>query len=307
CERPKSCLSALLLALVLSGGCSDRTQPLKRQDKDSKKAKPRATGPGRALGSEASQSNAERSIRQAMQIKRGEEALARGRHSEALTHLRQALATLPGSPRSAHIHFLMGRAHEQAGQPQQAIVAFEKGVAIEPSNPTGHYLLALAYKATKRLERALQAIRRAVSLAPRVLVYHFDQVTIELDLGRKLQGERSYQDYEKLRNDLVAQLKATQERKRIAAARALGTVPVDMMNLRALRDALGDKSASVRAEVAQALADSGTPDPSVRKALSVQLAQEKNSDVIKAIRGALGRLPLPQKGATSSPKPPTKK
>jgi tetratricopeptide (TPR) repeat protein len=233
-----------------------------------------------------------------MLIKRGKESLAQQKPTLALTHLRQALATLPGSPRSAEIHFLMGRAFDMAGQAQQAMAAYEKGVAVEPSNPLGHYLLAWSYKTARRLGQAHASIRRAVSLAPKVLVYRFDLVTIELDLGNKQQGERSYRDYEKLRNDYIAQLKGGQDKKPLAAVNVLGTVPADPVNIRALRDALNDKSPDLRSAVAQALADSGSGDPTVRKALSARLALEKAPDVQRAIRTALGKLPLSPKQST---------
>ena len=195
-------------------------------------------------------SNAERSIAQAMQIKRGKEELAQQKPTLALTYLRQALAKLPGSPRNAEIHFLMGRAYDMAEQPQQAMVAYEKGVAVEPSNPVGHYLLARSYKAAKRLAQAFTSIQRAVSLAPRVLVYRFDRVTIELDLGKKQEGEQSYRAYEKLRNDYIAQLKGGQDKKRLAAVNALASVPTDPVNIRTLRFTLGDKSPALRTAVA---------------------------------------------------------
>lgn len=237
-------------------------------------------------------SNAERSISQAMHIKRGKEGLAQQKPTLALTSLRQALATLPGSPRTAEIHFLMGRAFDMAGQPQQAMVAYEKGVAVEPSNPLGHYLLALSYKMAKRLTQAYTSIQRAISLAPRVLVYRFDRVTIELDLGKKKLGEQSYRAYEKLRNDYIAQLKGGPDKRRLAAANALGSVPTDPVNIRSLWRTLSDKNPVLRSAVAQALANSGTVDPEVRKALSAQLALEKDPGVQRAIRTALGKLPL---------------
>lgn len=289
---------ALLCGLTVVGSCNESSQPLKRKP-PSKTAKGRPMAARPAFNPEKpGASNAERSITQALQIKRARSALAQQKPTLALTHLRQALATLPGSPRSAEIHFLTGRAHDMAGQASQAMVAYEKGVAVEPSNPLGHYLLARSYKAARRLAQAHASIRRAVSLAPRVLAYRFDRVTIELDLGKKQQGEKSYRDYEKLRNDLIAQLKGGDDRKRLAAANGLGTVPSDPVNIQALRDALGAKEPGLRTAVAQALADSGTPDPTVRKALSNRLAQEKDPAVQRAIRAALGKLPLPKKAPT---------
>lgn len=289
-------LACALALTLLCAGCSEKSQPLKRQPRGETKAAMSARpvfNPDKPGAS-----NAERSISQALQIKRGREALALRKPTLALTHLRQALTILAGSPRSAEIHFLMGRAFDMADQAQQAMVAYEKGVAVEPSNPLGHYLLARSYKAAKRLEPAYTSIQRAASLAPKVLVYRFDRVTIELDLGKKQQGERSYRDYEKLRDQYIAQLKGGQDKKRLAAVNALGSVPSDPVNIRALRDTLGHKNPALRSAVALALADSGSDDPAVRKALSAQLALEKDPDAQRAIRTALGKLPLsPQRPA----------
>lgn len=302
--RPLGWTLAVLCGTAVSVGCTESSQPLKRKPAEKTNAS-RPSAPRRAFNpNKPGSTNAERSIGQALQIKRAKESLAQQKPTLALTHLRQALATLPGSPRSAEIHFLTGRAHDMAGQAQQAMVAYEKGVAVEPSNPLGHYLLARSYKAARRLAQAHTSIRRAVSLAPRVLVYRFDRVTIELDLGKKQQGEKSYREYEKLRNDAIAQLKGGDDRKRLAAAKELGSVPSDPINIRALRDGLAAKPPGLRTAVAQALADSGTPDPTVRKALSNRLAQEKDPTVQRAIRAALGKLPLPKGGPSPAPKTP---
>jgi tetratricopeptide (TPR) repeat protein len=289
--RVGAVLTLLGAALALVGtGCSESNQPLKRKSGGKSKAVMRArpvynpNKPGT--------SNAERSISQALRIKRGKSALTQQKPTLALTHLRQALATLAGSPRTAEIHLLMGRAFDMADQPQQAMVAYEKGVAVEPSNPAGHYLLARSYKAAKQLGRAYASIQRASSLAPKVLVYHFDRVTIELDLGKKQQGERSYRGYEKLRNDYIAQLKGGRDKKRLAAVHALGSVPSDPINIRALIGTLGAKSPALRSATALALADSDSKDPGLRKALSTQLAVEKDPTAQRSLRTALGKLPL---------------
>ncbi len=283
----------LCAPLALSVACSESSQPIQPPSSSA----PGPTPPPRRRAfnpDKPGRSNAERSIGQALLIKRAEEALGRGKPTLALSHLRQALATLPGSPRSAEIYLLMGRSFDMAEEAEQSLAAYEKAAALEPANPLAHYLLARSYKAAKRLDRAYASIRRAVSLAPRILVYRFDRVTIELDLKKKVQGELSFREYEKLRNDYIARLKgaAGAERLRLAAVSALGSVPSDPVNIRALRDALGDKSANIRAAVARALAGSGTTDPSVRKALSARLRSESDPDAKHAIRTALGKLPL---------------
>lgn len=263
-------------------------------------------------------SNAERSISQAMEIKRAEDALAAGQAELALGHLRRALELLPTSPRAAEIHLLMGRAQEQAGAGQLALAAFEKAVALEPGNPAGHYLLALAYKSAKDLPRAHEAIVKAVTLAPMNLSYRFDRVTIELAQDRKVEAERSFTEYEKRRDDLIAQLKAApaivpgdptppkagakrDDRKRLLALAALAAVPSDERILDALASVLGDPSTAVRTAAAQALGDSGTSDPKIRKALVERTANEKDAAVRKVLRETLTRLPEPRPAPEGRP------
>ena len=287
--------------------CSDKTQPVKRQAGSAMGSSETGGGarPGPASGKGASptkrragaRANAkgERAIGQAMQIKRGEDALAAGNAAEAVRHLEQALQILPGSPRTAEIHLLLGRAYERVGQPQRAVASFEKAVALEPANPAGHYLLALSYKQAKKLEAAHETIRRAIRLAPANLVYRFDRVTIELQRGRKLQAEKSYTEYEKRRDDLIAKLKTTTDpvRKRLLALNALAAVPTDEKNLTAIGQALDDPKPEVRAAAAHALGRSGTRNPALRKALQRRLKTESKPTVTQAIRQALATLPLP--------------
>jgi tetratricopeptide (TPR) repeat protein len=316
-------LASLLGALAFGSGvlgctllaCSDETQPVKRQTGSAMDNRKTGGGarPGPVTGKGASaerrragarpNAKAERAIGQAMQIKRGEDALAAGNPSEAVRHLEQALQTLPGSPRAAEIHLLLGRAYEREGQPQRAVASFEKAVALEPANPAGHYLLALSYKQAKKLEAAHEAIRQAIRLAPANLVYRFDRVTIELQRGRKLQAEKSYTEYEKRRDDLIAKLKTTTDpvRKRLLALNALAAVPTDEKNLTALRQVLDDAKPEIRAAAAHALGRSGTRDPTLQKALQRRLEAESKPTVTQAIRQALANLPQPP------PKPNPKK
>lgn len=285
---------ALVAALAIVGiHCSENTRPVKGTSRSSSKARPAVRTAPRAAMGPGTPSQAELSIQQAMQIKRGEDALAARRPAEALKHLSQALHTLPTSRRAAEIHLLMGQAYEMTDQHQLAIAAYEKAVALEPAQPAGHYLLAMAYKAAKRYDRAHAAIRKAISLAPRNLAYRFDRVTIELDRGWKLQAESSYREYEKRRNDVIALLKAGDVRKRLLALAALAAVPSDRVNLTALQGVLADPKPEIRAAAARALGASGTRDPAVRKALQSRLESEQDATVSKALRGALARLPLP--------------
>jgi tetratricopeptide (TPR) repeat protein len=261
-----------------------------------------------------------------MEIKRAEDALGAGQTELALGHLKHALELLPSSPRAAEIHLLTGRAHEQTGAGQKAIAAFEKAVALEPGNPAGHYLLALSYKAAKDFPRAHEAILKAVTLAPMNISYRFDRVTIELELGRKAEAERSFTEYEKRRDELIAQLKEgagadpgggpagasppkRDHRKRLLALAALAAVPSDERILQALASVLGDPSPEIRTAAAQALGDSATSDPKIRQTLVERVDQEKDASVRKVLRDSLARLPQPAPGPQSSdgqpPRPPT--
>lgn len=311
-DRPSaaSVLAALALATsAVLGGCSEKTRPVKGHGEQNDGVKQASSGAaGRAPGLDPARpgpSQAERSITQAMEIKRAEDALLAGQPEVALGHLRRALTLLPSSPRAAEIHLLTGRAHEHAGAQEHAVAAFEKAVALEPGNPAGHYLVARSYKAANDLPRAHQAIQKAITLAPKNLAYRFDRVTVELAMDRKLEAERSFTEYERRRDDLIAELKAGRgrtdpdtppsgtddHRVRLLALAALAAVPADEKNLKALASALEDPSAEVRAAAARGLRESGTSDQEIREALVSRLPREKDATVHKVLREALAQFP----------------
>lgn len=291
--RTKTTFSSRILRLVLGIllglplACSDKTGPIRRlKKKNTAPKKERTFNPDRP-----GPSSAAKAIGQAMHIKRGEDALARRQPGEALDHLRKALAELPGSPRSAEIHLLMGQAHELLGRPEQALAAFEKGVALAPTNPSGHYLLALTYKSRRRYDEAHKRMVQAITLAPARLVFRFDLVTIELAQGRKQAADKSFRQYEKLRSDLIARLRAGEERQRLAALRELGSVLSDEVNVAAIATLIPNRSAALRTAAARAIGESATRKTGIRQALTRQLARETDDGAREALRQALARLP----------------
>jgi tetratricopeptide (TPR) repeat protein len=283
---------ALLVALAVSSGCSGKSQPIRRQAAPAKPTgmtAPLTIDPERPGDSEAA-----RALSVAFLLKRAEEALRQRRSADALRDLGTALRNAPGSPRAAEIHLLMGRAQELEGRPEQALAEYEKVVALEPGNPLGHYAVALVLSSLERPGPAVDAMQKAVTLSPRRLVYRFDLVTMLLARDEKQRAEAAFTEYEKIRNDFIAQLRSGPEAQRVDAARELGSVMSDELGLGALAATLADPSAVLRQAAALALGDSGSTAPGVRQALTDALAREKDAKVLETLRAALNALPPPK-------------
>ncbi len=81
--------------------------------------------------------------------------------------------SLPG------IRFLC-RIYIQEGQHDQALASAQKGLALDPGDSYGHYLLGISHKGLMQFEEAKDALEQAVALAPSYAEAH-------LELGFALQ------------------------------------------------------------------------------------------------------------------------
>lgn len=87
-----------------------------------------------------------------------------GRHDEALSRYRAALDRRPDyADALLNLGGLLLGTYYQVEQAQQC---FERAIALDPANPTGHYGLGNALRAAGRLEEALQRYQRALELSP---------------------------------------------------------------------------------------------------------------------------------------------
>jgi tetratricopeptide (TPR) repeat protein len=286
----RSLLVAALFAASLAGpACSEKNRPLKRQSTPpagDARSRPLKIDPDKPGDSEAA-----RAISTAFLQKRAEDALRQRRPADAIQDLEKAFANAPGSPRSAELRLLLGRAHELAEHSEQALAEYEKALALEPGNPVAHYAIALLLQAMRRVDPALAAMQKAISLSPKRLVYRLDLVTLLLAKDDKARADAAFTEYERIRNDVIAQARSGADPQRIEAVMELGTVMSDEIALATLTAVLADASASLRTAAAQAIGASGATAPKVRQTLDEQLAREKDPKVMEAIRAALNALP----------------
>jgi Flp pilus assembly protein TadD len=63
----------------------------------------------------------------------------------------------------------MGVAYGIAGNTQEAIRYFKKGVELQPENATAHFNLGLAYQRIGDIENATKHHDRALTLDPQIL------------------------------------------------------------------------------------------------------------------------------------------
>ncbi|HVA92692.1 MAG TPA: tetratricopeptide repeat protein [Chloroflexota bacterium] len=92
-------------------------------------------------------------------------ALTRGERRAALTEIRKAIDIVPDV---AALHDLHGRILRQSNKPKEAVVAFERAVALDEDNGIHHYHLSLAYQAMGRRDEAIvqMALSTGQELAP---------------------------------------------------------------------------------------------------------------------------------------------
>jgi Tfp pilus assembly protein PilF len=118
----------------------------------------------------------------------GVEALGHKQWAVALTVLRVATSLDPEVPRYRNA---LGLALLQLGQPQLALVEFEKATAVNPEYAEGHLNAGIALAEQGRWAEAVQAYTRAISL-PRLTApdtAHINLGVALLNLGRTAEAE----------------------------------------------------------------------------------------------------------------------
>ena len=84
-----------------------------------------------------------------------------GRYEEAIDALAQAVVLDPASPRAAKLHFLMGQAAEENGQPEAATEYYIRAFEIDPRYTKAIRRLAHLRLEQQRYDEALELFQRA--------------------------------------------------------------------------------------------------------------------------------------------------
>lgn len=136
-------------------------------------------------------------------------ALARGRGEEAEAALREALAASPDPAVSARLEAMLGNLLVERGQARQAIEALERAVSLAPRTPEAYVGLYRAHLALGEEAGARDAMQRAVAAMP-------DFITGHLELGRM---EAARGDYESAIRRFEILLSIPPQRARVIGAR----------------------------------------------------------------------------------------
>lgn len=98
------------------------------------------------------------------------DSLTEGDFEGALERLEQALAVIDDTPENAaargSIHALMGRAHAEMDDWEQAVAAFREWVRYQPEDANAHFELAAALEQVGNEEEAEEHRERALALNP---------------------------------------------------------------------------------------------------------------------------------------------
>jgi len=102
-------------------------------------------------------------------------ASGNGRHERASKRVWTPHLTTGGLMHELHHFFLdLGRRAEREGELKSALNLYSQAVSAEPNSPLAWYNYGDVLLALKRYQEAVPHLRRAVQLAPRIALFHYD-------------------------------------------------------------------------------------------------------------------------------------
>jgi tetratricopeptide (TPR) repeat protein len=114
-----------------------------------------------------------------------------GRTEAAAAAFARAIAA-GGGGGTADAHLQVGAALLRDGRPAEAVVQFERAMALDPDRSDAHYALGVALADAGRYEPALVALRQVLSAEPRRADVHFQMGRCHHALGRREDAIASY-------------------------------------------------------------------------------------------------------------------
>ena len=118
----------------------------------------------------------------ALSQKLAEMFMQKARYKEAIDVLAQAAALDPASPQAAELHFLMGMASEESGQPEAAY--YMHALEIDPHHTKAIRRLAYLRFDQQRYDEALELFQRLIDIDPSDAVSHGNMGVVLYYLGR---------------------------------------------------------------------------------------------------------------------------
>ena len=117
---------------------------------------------------------------------------ALGRYEEAIDALAQAVALDPASPQAAELHFLMGQAAEENGQPEVAAEYYMRASEIDPRHTKAIRRLALLRLEQQRYDEALEFFQQLIDIDPSDAVACGNMGIVLFYLGRSDEALQSF-------------------------------------------------------------------------------------------------------------------
>lgn len=142
-----------------------------------------------------------------------------GKFDAAAKHYRAAIAS---GPDNSYFHMNLGNVLLKLRQPDGAVDAFARAIAIEPENADALNNLACAYLETgQNLDKAARLCRRATELRPSHRAYYLDTLgSVLLKQGKPREAVEAFESALSATTDRQSALR-TGIQDRLAAARAL--------------------------------------------------------------------------------------
>jgi len=116
-------------------------------------------------------------------------AVRERRFDDAIALLRQALVV---DPRSEDVHYIMGRALGEIGQPDAAVASYDEALALQPRHAQAHFHRAMALKKLARPDAALDSYDRAIAIQPDYAGAHFNRGNLLCELNQLQAAVASY-------------------------------------------------------------------------------------------------------------------
>ena len=92
--------------------------------------------------------------------------MRQGRYQEAIDALAQAAALAPASPQAAELHFIMGQAAQQNGQPEAAAEYYMCAFELDPRHAKALGWLGRLRNEQQRYDEALELFQRLIDIDP---------------------------------------------------------------------------------------------------------------------------------------------
>ena len=137
-----------------------------------------------------------------------------GQPQEALHALEKALALLEGHSESLETLVLQAKAYEKLGQTQQELDSLEKAISISPRNPELYFIRGSTFRILGQYEEAIEDLNQAIDLDLNYTRAYHSRALAFANLGK---DEEAYNDLERAvelgfdRNTLTAAIEELQK------------------------------------------------------------------------------------------------